>query len=178
MGQGGPLPSSGPLSISMIREKLTGTATSGSTTSLKDAETGVYSTINQNSPSKPDEASPYAVSEWYSYDHLYEPAPTDPSNVIVLEGTVNGNVSDVQVTWTDNSNNETGFRIEAGTTTSSTTLPSTWTYWTTTGANITSYVRTNQPNGGNCWYHVRVRANGSCADSGWAYGVGLISGNV
>jgi hypothetical protein len=38
--------------------------------SLADATTGVYVTLNNCSPVKPNASTPYAISEWYSYCHL------------------------------------------------------------------------------------------------------------
>lgn len=37
--------------------------------SIASASTGVYATINTNSPSYPNASEPHAISEWYSYNH-------------------------------------------------------------------------------------------------------------
>ena len=41
----------------------------GSSTSLSGSETGLYAVINTASPSYPNGIAPFAMSEWYSYDH-------------------------------------------------------------------------------------------------------------
>ncbi len=60
----------------------------------------------------------------------------------------------VQLTWTDNSNNETGFRIQI-----SSNGGSTWTTATTTGANVTSYTDSGLTT--NHAYQFRIRLNSS-----------------
>jgi hypothetical protein len=61
------LPTSGPLSLSDIRTELTASGIS-TNFSLKNAETGVYGTINTGG-SHPNGTSPYAISEWYNYNN-------------------------------------------------------------------------------------------------------------
>lgn len=62
------LPSNGnPLSFDQIRVEL-GIPTQAPF-SLNIAEAGGYVAINTNSPNKPNQSTPNAVSEWYSYDH-------------------------------------------------------------------------------------------------------------
>lgn len=61
------LPTSGPLSLSDIRTELTASGYS-TNFSLKNAETGVYGTINTGG-THPDGNSPYAISEWYNYNN-------------------------------------------------------------------------------------------------------------
>ena len=61
------LPTSGPISLNDIRIEIGESNTANF--SLKDAATGVYSPINQNSPLRPNGVAPYALSEWYGYDH-------------------------------------------------------------------------------------------------------------
>lgn len=68
------VPASGELSLGKIRQELeTCDYTSGpyttNATSLSDSETGLYATINTASPSYPNGIAPFAMSEWYSYDH-------------------------------------------------------------------------------------------------------------
>jgi hypothetical protein len=67
-----------PLSMSMIITELgyTGSLTN---ISLSGSETGLYGVINLCSPSHPDGVSPFAISEWYSYDNgaiCFLPPPT------------------------------------------------------------------------------------------------------
>jgi len=62
------LPASGVLGMSDIRNELQ--VISQSPFSLADATTGVYVTLNNCSPVKPNASTPYAISEWYSYCHL------------------------------------------------------------------------------------------------------------
>ena len=61
------LQSSGQISFSQINTELGRSSTA--TISIKDAELGNYGTINAASTSKPNGSSPYAISEWYSYNH-------------------------------------------------------------------------------------------------------------
>jgi len=67
-----------PLSMSMIITELgyTGSLTN---ISLSGSEMGLYGTINTCSVSRPDGISPFAISEWYSYDNnaiCFLPLPT------------------------------------------------------------------------------------------------------
>ena len=66
------LQSSGQISISDIKTEL-GTSSS-SNLNLKGLETGTFGTINTGSASYPNGSAPYAMSEWYSYDHSASPA--------------------------------------------------------------------------------------------------------
>lgn len=68
------LPTSGPLSFSAINTELGRLSTAQM--SLQTAETGGYVAINQASPSKPNGAAPYAVSEWYGYNQNASSAGT------------------------------------------------------------------------------------------------------
>lgn len=43
--------------------------------SLDAAENGSYVAINTNSPSRPSSSNPASISEWYSYNHSYNPCP-------------------------------------------------------------------------------------------------------
>lgn len=62
------LPSSGQLSISDILTEGGQSSTRANTT-LRDLATGAVFTINTASPSYPNGVAPYAISEWYDYDH-------------------------------------------------------------------------------------------------------------
>lgn len=70
------LPSSGTLSIGDIRSELSNTGTTSFALSKAGMPLGGnatrgdgYTPKNQNSTSKPNDTSPYQVSEWYSYNH-------------------------------------------------------------------------------------------------------------
>lgn len=58
---------SGQISFNDLRVELG--VSSQAPFSITSAATGVYATINTNSPSKPDASTPHAISEWYSYNH-------------------------------------------------------------------------------------------------------------
>ncbi len=62
--------------------------------------------------------------------------------------------SSIRLTWTDNSNNETGFRIERAP--DSGGNPGTWGEIDTTTANVTSYINSGCET--STKYHYRVRA--------------------
>ena len=68
------VPASGELSLGKIRQELetsdysTGPYTANAT-SLSGSETGLYAVINTASPSYPNGIDPFAMSEWYSYNH-------------------------------------------------------------------------------------------------------------
>jgi hypothetical protein len=61
------IPLTGALSASMINVEFGRSATA--TFSLEDAETGGYGAINTCSINRPNGSAPYAMSEWYGYDH-------------------------------------------------------------------------------------------------------------
>jgi hypothetical protein len=66
------LPTSGPISMSMVRTELG--VPSQAPLSLSSSEAGTYATINPYSgngttPAGPDGISPYSISEWYGYNH-------------------------------------------------------------------------------------------------------------
>ena len=74
------VPSSGEISLGKIRQELESTSTSNdydngpytsAATAMKAAEIGTYDTINTSNASgdRPNNTSPYSMSEWYSYDH-------------------------------------------------------------------------------------------------------------
>lgn len=60
------LPNSSQLSINDIRRELNRFSAA---TSLDNAESGIYGSINTNSSSRPNNSRPAAISEWYGYDH-------------------------------------------------------------------------------------------------------------
>ena len=80
------VPASGELSLGKIRQELeTSDYSAGpytaNATSLSDSETGLYATINTNSPSYPDGTPPYIITDWYGYDHDALPASSDPNSI-------------------------------------------------------------------------------------------------
>lgn len=85
--------------------------------------------------------------------------PTAPSNPAASA------VSSTQInfSWADNSNNETGFRIERS------PNNSTWTEITTVGSNITSYQNTGLT--ASTLYYYRVRAYNGAGNSGYTSSV-------
>ena len=68
------VPSSGELSLGKIRNEIENNDYDAgpyiaNETNLKSAETGVYGAINTDSDEYPDGIVPFAMSEWYLYDH-------------------------------------------------------------------------------------------------------------
>jgi hypothetical protein len=68
------LPASGTISIGDIRNELLNTGTNNYRLSYAgqyngSVKTSGYVPINRASTSKPNDASAYAISEWYSYNH-------------------------------------------------------------------------------------------------------------
>lgn len=59
--------------------------------SITSASTGIYVTINTNSPNKPDASTPHAISEWYSYNHT---AATCNNIVTAARTTANASQTD------------------------------------------------------------------------------------
>ncbi len=82
-------------------------------------------------------------------------APTGPGNSLVLDQIT---ASSIRLTWVDNSNNETGFKIERSRDNFQTNIPI-----VTTAANATTYTDTT-PNASTLYYY-RVRATNATGDS-------------
>jgi hypothetical protein len=86
-------------------------------------------------------------------------SPAAPSNLAASSPTK----KKIQITWTDNANNESGFRIERS------TNGTTWTQIATTGANVTAYTNTGLTSGTTYYYRVRAyNASGSSTYSNTA----------
>jgi hypothetical protein len=66
------LPSSGTINISEILTE--GGISPSETASLKGLAQGAFFAINTNSPSYPSSTAPFAMSDWYGYDHSAQPA--------------------------------------------------------------------------------------------------------
>lgn len=79
------LPSSGTISVSEILTE--GQVNPSETASLKQLAQGDIFTINTNSPSYPSSTAPFAMSDWYGYDHTAAGAQYywDLSNDIVWD---------------------------------------------------------------------------------------------
>ena len=80
------LPSSGTISVSDILTE--GQVNPSETASLKQLAQGAIFTINTNSPSYPSSTAPFAMSDWYGYDHSAQPAAQyywDLSNDIIWD---------------------------------------------------------------------------------------------
>jgi hypothetical protein len=92
-------------------------------------------------------------------DHLYPPAagPSGLSATAVSSSQIN-------LSWTDNSNNETGFKIERAP--DSAGSPGTFAQIATVAASVTSYQNTGLTACTNYWY--RVRAYNVCGDSSYS----------
>ena len=91
------------------------------------------------------------------------PPPLAPSNFVAANGPNQNNQRRVILTWTDNSNNETGFRIER-----SSNVGGPWVLVTTTGSNANSFTVTGLTR--NTDYCFRIRANnGNFAWSTWVF---------
>ena len=87
--------------------------------------------------------------------------PAAPSNVAATAVNINNNNDRVTVTWTDNSNNETGFTIQRAT---NATFTAGLTSFTVV-ANIITFTTPNVPRNTN--YYFRVRANNFGGSSAW-----------
>ena len=83
--------------------------------------------------------------------------PKSPSGLM----TVASSSSQINLTWKDNSNDETGFKIER-----SPNGTSIWTQIATVGANVTSYQNTGLT--ASTTYYYRVRAYNANGDSGYS----------
>jgi hypothetical protein len=89
--------------------------------------------------------------------------PLAPSNLRAVNGPNNNNSRSVILTWTDNSNNETGFTIQRATNSSFTGNSVTN---TSVGANVTTFTVTGLSR--NTGYYFRILANnGTIIATGW-----------
>jgi hypothetical protein len=68
------LPRTGQLGLGDINAELGRSRTAQ--ISLDTAENGGYGAINVESRFRPNATNPAAISEWYSYNHTFTPAPT------------------------------------------------------------------------------------------------------
>jgi hypothetical protein len=84
--------------------------------------------------------------------------PAAPTNLSVTEP--GGNPSNNQLTWTDNSNNERGFKVE-----SKIGATGAWSQMAVLGPGVTTYSQAVNPNGPAYFY--RVRAYGLAGDSAY-----------
>lgn len=77
-------------------------------------------------------------------------SPNPPTNLLVTPASANQN----DLSWTDNSGNEDGFKIERAPDNGG--VPGAWTQIATVGANVTTYNNTGLPAGVPYWYRVRA----------------------
>lgn len=94
--------------------------------------------------------------------------PSAPTNLSA--GTVS--VSEIDINWQDNSNNETSFKIERATG----SCTATFSQIATTGANITVYKNTGLSSG--MTYCYRVRASNASGDSSYSNTASAVTGSV
>jgi hypothetical protein len=114
---------------------------------------GAMATLSWSSPSIGKEIIPQ--SQLYPATGTPTP-PAAPSN---LTASPSGKRA-INLTWTDNSNNETGFKIERG------TDGVNFSQITTVGANVTSYKNSGLTSGVR--YYYRVRATSGAGDSAYS----------
>ena len=102
------VPTSGTLRLASIRNELqnnsyTSTFT-GSPTSLKSASLGLHATINMANinANKPDNQAPYAMSEFYGYDHDGS-VGTSPGSFSQASAAAQNSNRTITVTTADNS---------------------------------------------------------------------------
>jgi len=90
--------------------------------------------------------------------------PNSPSNFAAVNGpNGNGNTRSVILTWTDNSNNESGFTIQRST---NSTFTGNGVNTVTVGANVTTLTQTGLSRNTQYWYRIRAN-NGTIIFSGW-----------
>ena len=114
------------------------------------AQAYVYATTNYTNSATP--AGPVTITD---------AVPLAPSNVGASAGTVAGTIN---VTWTDNSNNESGFTVQRSLL--STGAIPTWGAWGaagTVGVNVTTFQDTGRITGRS--YRYQVRANSVVGNS-------------
>jgi uncharacterized protein len=92
--------------------------------------------------------------------------PAAPTNLVVTSVTTNR----INLAWTDNATNESGFKIERK------TAGGSYSQIATVGANVTSYSSTSLSN--NTTYYYRVRAYNSYGNSGYSDEVGATTGGI
>jgi len=103
-------------------------------------------------------------SDWSNVASVTTPAPppTLPAAPTALTATAISK-SQIRLTWTDNANNESGFRVERS------TNGTTFTQIATVGANVTTYLNTGLKGNKTYWYRVRAyNAAGTSAYSNTA----------
>ena len=90
-------------------------------------------------------------------------APAAPSGLAAANGANgNGNNRTVVLTWTDNSNNETGFQVQRATNATFTSGLNT----VTVAANATTLTQTGLSRNTQYWYRIRAM-NGTIISSAW-----------
>lgn len=89
-------------------------------------------------------------------------APAAPSNVTVVSCTPDGTVARCNLAWTDNSNNNTGFRIQRATNVNFTGATT-----STTSANATTWSVGNLPRGVDLYFRVQAYNNSATPTSAY-----------
>jgi len=126
-------------------------ATSYSNTGLAASTTYYYRVFATNAVGDSSKISASATTQTPA------PTPTAPTAPTTLTATATS-ASQINLSWTDSSDNETGFKIER-----STTSNGTYTLVTTTAANVTSYSNTGLA--ASTAYYYRVFATNAVGDS-------------
>ncbi len=106
-------------------------------------------------------------NEAYATTQAAQTVPTAPSGLTATKAST----TQINLSWTDNSNNETGFKIER-----KTGAGGTYSQITTVGANVTSYSNTGLSNG--TVYYYRVRAYNGAGDSSYSSEANACTGTL
>lgn len=134
-----------------LQTNTTATPTQVSNAILGNATTGVLSSLGTGSPNL------------LLYSLITGPVTPPPSAPTGLSATATSS-SAIALSWTDNANDETGFKIER-----SSNGGTTWSLLATLGANVTTYSNTGLPSGSTYAYRVYAyNSNGNSAYSNTA----------
>ncbi len=136
--------------------------TSYSNTGLSASTTYYYRVRSYNASGD----SAYS-NEAYATTQAAQTGPTAPSSLTATKASS----SQINLSWTDNSNNETGFKIER-----KTGAGGTYSQIATVGASVTSYSNTGLSNG--TVYYYRVRAYNSVGNSSYSNEANACTGTL
>ena len=101
------------------------------------------------------------TSAWSNIATITVDVPAAPATLTAANGANQGNQRRVVLTWTDSSNNETGFTIQRATDAAFTTGLNTQ----NVGANVTTVTQSGLVR--NTDYYYRIRANNVVGSSAW-----------